>query len=614
MAENSGDVYFYSPELLDGTKFGIPNQRNLYVAHPDGTVQLVATMDVGTEVNRMTDLAGRQVRRVPDQVEADLVRQPRLRRDLPYDSQTDTVNCASCRPEGPPTQGRDRQPGREIHVRRRPRLLRHQGLARPAGQKRRSHRRLRVRRRAAAADQRRPWPRVTSPAASEVLGLFARPETHGSRGGQPRRHGRLLLDLRNPRRRRPQRPIRQVLRRPHGRRLPATTRVRALCRRRRVPRRRTARRRRRRRSTSAANLGASGNVDSGEEAEEEAQEEAKHKKKKAPKRSAPQSTRKRHHAVGEPTSAADEVAIARACARAPCAGRPRRDVAVGASAYENDEPGFTTSKWHPSDDPGGRSPGRQHRSLESDQRQTEPGSGGAVNCLTLPHGSRSTGPSGFIGNPHVTPKCTLTEFSSADLPGRLADRHGSIPQLRRTSASSSRSTTWRRAPNQAGLLGFTAPLIAASRSSSNSRAGPIATTGSTRSARRRSGCRSTTSKPTSGASRPIRNTTTHPLRHAAHRPRRPVLRATSIKAARRAPFGSETFAKSTIPASAVPAEPDDLRRRTRRSPATSNTTAAKSASETTLAGDDRLQAGQLLAEHPGQADDGARRHRLGTRH
>ena len=33
IAENSGDVYFYSPELLDGTRSGIPNQRNLYVAH-----------------------------------------------------------------------------------------------------------------------------------------------------------------------------------------------------------------------------------------------------------------------------------------------------------------------------------------------------------------------------------------------------------------------------------------------------------------------------------------------------------------------------------------------------------------------------------------------------
>ena len=42
IAEQSGDVYFYSPESLDGSKFGLANERNLYVARRNGQVQLVA--------------------------------------------------------------------------------------------------------------------------------------------------------------------------------------------------------------------------------------------------------------------------------------------------------------------------------------------------------------------------------------------------------------------------------------------------------------------------------------------------------------------------------------------------------------------------------------------
>ena len=41
IAPDKGDVYFYSPELLDGSVPGIPNQRNLYV-YRDGAVQFVA--------------------------------------------------------------------------------------------------------------------------------------------------------------------------------------------------------------------------------------------------------------------------------------------------------------------------------------------------------------------------------------------------------------------------------------------------------------------------------------------------------------------------------------------------------------------------------------------
>ena len=57
-AENSGDVYFFSPEQLDGSKFGIPNSRNLYVARSTGRVQFVATLGTRHGSQPDDDLAG----------------------------------------------------------------------------------------------------------------------------------------------------------------------------------------------------------------------------------------------------------------------------------------------------------------------------------------------------------------------------------------------------------------------------------------------------------------------------------------------------------------------------------------------------------------------------
>ncbi len=45
IAEESGDIYFYSPEQLDGSK-GLPNQQNLYLIR-DGQVQFVSTFSPG---------------------------------------------------------------------------------------------------------------------------------------------------------------------------------------------------------------------------------------------------------------------------------------------------------------------------------------------------------------------------------------------------------------------------------------------------------------------------------------------------------------------------------------------------------------------------------------
>lgn len=101
-AEDSGDIYFYSPELLDGTKFGIPDQRNLYVARPDGTVQFVATMDVGTQVDRMTISRNGKFAAFLTPSQLTSYDNRGFREVYVYNAETGTLVCASCRPDGPP--------------------------------------------------------------------------------------------------------------------------------------------------------------------------------------------------------------------------------------------------------------------------------------------------------------------------------------------------------------------------------------------------------------------------------------------------------------------------------------------------------------------------------
>jgi len=103
IAEEEGDVYFYSPELLDPGSPAIANQRNLYVFR-GGAVQLVASLDSGTQIDRM------QIS--PDGRYAGIVTRSRLtsydnrgfQQMYTYDADTGAIRCASCNPEAlPPT-------------------------------------------------------------------------------------------------------------------------------------------------------------------------------------------------------------------------------------------------------------------------------------------------------------------------------------------------------------------------------------------------------------------------------------------------------------------------------------------------------------------------------
>ena len=87
------------------------------------------------------------------------------------------------------------------------------------------------------------------------------------------------------------------------------------------------------------------------------------------------------------------------------------------------------------------------------------GSGGELTLPTLRRLKVHT-PTGFIGDPHVTPKCTLTEFSSAACPVDSQIGTVSTPSFGIFGIFFP-LYNMETSPDQAGLLGFTTPLISA---------------------------------------------------------------------------------------------------------------------------------------------------------
>jgi hypothetical protein len=86
--------------------------------------------------------------------------------------------------------------------------------------------------------------------------------------------------------------------------------------------------------------------------------------------------------------------------------------------------------------------------------------GGAFSGKNLPAVRRIgvESPTGFIGNPHVTPKCTLAEFASAACPVDSQIGTVGVPSLGIFGIYMPIYNVETR-PNQAGLLGFIVPLL-----------------------------------------------------------------------------------------------------------------------------------------------------------
>jgi hypothetical protein len=130
-------------------------------------------------------------------------------------------------------------------------------------------------------------------------------------------------------------------------------------------------------------------------------------------------------------------------------------VAAGpAQAFEHIEPGFESFEVVPSTSQAG---GHPDVSIDYEYRIDN-----EFECEDdCYYGRRSFvhWPEGFIGNPHVAPKCTLTEFSLASCP---SDSQIGYFNLKGLIAGGIFVPLYNLEtnPEQAGLLGFTAPLIA----------------------------------------------------------------------------------------------------------------------------------------------------------
>lgn len=102
MASNTGEIYFYSPEQLDGAR-GVLNKRNLYVWR-DGKARFVATLEPNQQIERINVS--------PDGAHMAFITKTRLTaydnagfaEMYLYDPAARTIKCVSCRPNGqPPT-------------------------------------------------------------------------------------------------------------------------------------------------------------------------------------------------------------------------------------------------------------------------------------------------------------------------------------------------------------------------------------------------------------------------------------------------------------------------------------------------------------------------------
>jgi hypothetical protein len=98
-AEDSGDIYFYSPENLDGTHPGVRNERNLYV-YRNGAVQLVATMDRGTQVTRMQIAPNGSHAAIRTKSALTSYDTKGFQEIYTYNADTGLIRCASCDPTG----------------------------------------------------------------------------------------------------------------------------------------------------------------------------------------------------------------------------------------------------------------------------------------------------------------------------------------------------------------------------------------------------------------------------------------------------------------------------------------------------------------------------------
>ena len=276
--------------------------------------------------------------------------------------------------------------------------------------------------------------------------------------------------LRHARVPRPQRAVRQVLRRPRGRRIRRADGTDTVCRRRRVPRsdRGGA-------STVAivsdGELGTGGNVANAKQQKRKAKRARRARRHQKARRQSTARSECGRHGMGEQTSSVprwDAIDIGRRSVRIGRPPRSQRTTILGLRMT----PSTTQAGGHPDLQPccGRRTPTRER----SRRRYCE--------CQD-PRSIIFDAPAGVIADPHAVPQCNQSDFAqfrcSIDSQVGLINLEFRVrPRTGRRSASCSRLPVYNLTthPGQAGLFGFLAPImnspvfIIAS-------AGPRATTG-----------------------------------------------------------------------------------------------------------------------------------------
>lgn len=101
-AAETGEIYFYSPERLDGAR-GFPNKRNLYV-YRNGKAQYVATLEPNQPVERVDVSPDGKHMAFITKTKVTPYENAGYSEMYLYDPAARTIKCVSCRPDGqPPT-------------------------------------------------------------------------------------------------------------------------------------------------------------------------------------------------------------------------------------------------------------------------------------------------------------------------------------------------------------------------------------------------------------------------------------------------------------------------------------------------------------------------------
>ena len=101
LATDTGDIYFYSAEQLDGSR-GIVGKQNLFVARADGTVQYAATFEPSSAPTRMNVSPDGRHMAMLTQARLTSFDNANIVQMYHYNAETREIQCVSCPPSGAP--------------------------------------------------------------------------------------------------------------------------------------------------------------------------------------------------------------------------------------------------------------------------------------------------------------------------------------------------------------------------------------------------------------------------------------------------------------------------------------------------------------------------------